>query len=311
MVWQLWLGGLLPSTGSITKLSNQGAALSPSNGFIGGSYQVQGLAFDQSGNLWIASNGNNKIIVFPNGNSDNALFYQDSNTGPFGVAIDQSNNAWFSYTGTDQVSKFILRGNNIIKELNINLASGSNPKGIAIDSGGNAWTVAGKNSTAYLISSTTGNTVAYSGRGLDSPWGISIDASDNVWVANFGDANNLNNRYGVIRLCGTSKINCPTGSQVGDPISPPNGYSLPSGGSQVTLANGIPLYGAGGPPSYKPLMRLTSVNTDMAGNIWATNNWKPSSLNDTVNPGGDGMVVFIGLATPTQAPSNGPAKPIK
>lgn len=300
-------GSLLPSSGSVTKLSNLGTPLSPNTGFISDSYQVQGVAVDQNNNIWMASNGNNKIIVFPKGVPDVPVIFSDINTSPFGVAIDQTGSAWFSYTGTDQVSKFTLRGNYILRDLSVALASGSNPKGIAIDSNGNAWAVAGKNSTTYLIS-PTGKLTAYTGRGLDSPWGVSIDAADNVWIANFGDANNTSNRYGVVRLCGTSKLNCPTTAQVGDAISPANGYTLPSGGSQVLLSNGSPLYGPGGIPSYKPLMRLTSANADMAGNIWAANNWKPSSLNDTSNPGGDGMVVFVGIAAPTKAPSNGPAK---
>jgi len=99
---------------------------------------------------------------------------------------------------------------------------------------------------------------------------------------------------------------------MGTAISPSTGYSLPSAGSQVLLNSGSPLYGTGAPPSYLPLMRLTSVNADMAGNIWATNNWKPSAINDIApndaNPGGDGVVIFIGVAAPTKAPSLGPAQ---
>ena len=39
----------------------------------------------------------------------------------------------------------------------------------------------------------------------------------------------------------------------------------------------------------------------MAGNVWVTNNWKPSGLNDLIkNPGGDGMVIFVGLAAPVK-----------
>lgn len=303
-------GSVLPSSGSITKLTNLGIPLSPSSGFIGGSFQVQGVAVDQSNNVWMASNGNDRVIVFPNGDSNSPIEYGDTNTSPFGMAIDQNGSAWVSYTGTDQVSKFSLRGNSLSKDLTVALANRSNPKGIAIDSLGNAWTVAGNNSTVYMVSAS-GTLSTYTGRGLDGPWGVSIDAADNVWVANFGDATNLGNRYSVVRLCGSSKTNCPSGAQVGDAISPSAGYTLPSGGSQVLLANGQPLYGTGAPPSYKPLMRLTSVNTDMAGNVWAANNWKPSSLNDTSNPGGDGMVVFVGIATPTRAPSNGPAKAVQ
>jgi hypothetical protein len=46
-------------------------------------------------------------------------------------------------------------------------------------------------------------------------------------------------------------------------------------------------------------MRLTSVRVDAAGNIWAINNWKPPFFEDVkLNPGGDGIVIFLGLATP-------------
>lgn len=46
-------------------------------------------------------------------------------------------------------------------------------------------------------------------------------------------------------------------------------------------------------------MRMTAGHIDKAGNLWVTNNWKPDFAIDlTSNPGGDGMVVFIGLAKP-------------
>jgi hypothetical protein len=52
------------------------------------------------------------------------------------------------------------------------------------------------------------------------------------------------------------------------------------------------------------LTRNTAATIDPSGNVWVTNNW----LLDPVqtNPGGDGMVVFIGLAAPVRAPLIGP-----
>jgi hypothetical protein len=87
---------------------------------------------------------------------------------------------------------------------------------------------------------------------------------------------------------------------MGDPLTPATGYTLPSGGDEVRLHNGKPLYDPLPIKSYKPLMRMTAVVIDVAGNIWAINNWKPETINDTVlgNPGGDGIVIFIGLAAP-------------
>jgi hypothetical protein len=139
-----------------------------------------------------------------------------------------------------------------------------------------------------------------------------IDANGNPWIANFG-TDSPSARYSVVQLCGATG-NCPIGLAIGSAISPSSGYSLPSAGSQVLLNSGAPLYGTGGPPSFLPLMRLTSVNADMAGNIWAANNWKPSAYIDGIssdpNPGGDGMVIFVGLGAPTKAPSLGPARPL-
>ena len=43
---------------------------------------------------------------------------------------------------------------------------------------------------------------------------------------------------------------------------PPTGYTVPSAGSEVLLHNGDPLYGAGAPPSFIPMMRQTEVIID-------------------------------------------------
>ncbi len=74
---------------------------------------------------------------------------------------------------------------------------------------------------------------------------------------------------------------------------------MPSAGSEVLLANGSPLYGPGEPPSFSPMMRQTASVIDRAGNVWTINNWKPNFVVDaTSNPGGDGIVIFVGLAPP-------------
>jgi hypothetical protein len=86
---------------------------------------------------------------------------------------------------------------------------------------------------------------------------------------------------------------------LGDPISPPTGYTVPSAGSQVLLHNGDPLYGPGAPPSFAPMMRQTKAAIDQAGNVWSLNNWKPDfDIDIASNPGGDGIVIFVGLAPP-------------
>jgi streptogramin lyase len=299
-------GNNVPSSGAVAKLSSLGVPISPAAGYTSGLLRVQGTAVDQSNNIWMASYGNNAVVVYPN-QTTNAVSYVDSNIEPFGMAISSDGYAWVTYTGSDTVSKLRYSNGGITKLFTVPLPSGSNPKGVAVDSLGNAWVAAGKTSTVYAINSSGTIVGTYTGQGINGPWGISLDAKGNVWVANFGvDLPSL--RYSIVQLCGATS-NCPTGVAMGTAITPSTGYTLPSAGSQVLLNSGQPLYGAGAPPSYLPLMRLTSVNADMAGNIWAANNWKPSGLNDLLlNPGGDGMVIFVGVAAPTKAPSLGPAQ---
>lgn len=301
-------GNNIPASGAVAKLSSLGAAISPNAGYTSGLLRVQGTAVDQSNNIWMASYGNNAVVVYPN-QTTNPVSYVDGNLQPFGVAISSDGYAWVTYSGSDTVSKLRFSNGGISKVFTVQLP-GSTPEGVAIDSLGNAWVAGGKNSTVYAINSSGTIVGTYTGQGINGPRGISLDAKGNVWVANFGGPQE-STRYSIVQLCGATS-SCPSGVNVGAAITPSTGYTLPSAGSQVLLNSGQPLYGTGSPPSYKPLMRLTSVNADMAGNIWAANNWKPSAYADVnpndANPGGDGMVIFVGVAAPTKAPSLGPAQ---
>lgn len=300
-------GNNLPASGAVAKLSSLGEPISPAAGYTSGLLRVQGTAVDQSNNIWMASYGNNAVVVYPNQTTNPVSFVDPPNTEPFGMAITSDGYAWVTYTGSDTISKLRYSNGSISKLFTVTLPRGSNPKGVAVDSLGNAWVAAGKTSTVYAINSSGTIVGTYTGQGINGPWGVSLDAKGNVWVANFG-VDLPSSRYSIVQLCGATS-NCPAGVLMGTAITPDTGYTLPSAGSQVLLNSGQPLYGTGAPPSYLPLMRLTSVNADMAGNIWAANNWKPSGLNDLLlNPGGDGMVIFIGVAAPTKAPSLGPAQ---
>lgn len=54
-----------------------------------------------------------------------------------------------------------------------------------------------------------------------------------------------------------------------------------------------------------PMMRTTGVTVDAAGNVWSCDNWKPEFTVDLGdpnanigNPGGDGILIWIGVAKP-------------
>jgi hypothetical protein len=309
-----------PVDGTVSEIDAHGHPVSPPAGYGGGTYRVQGTVADRHGNLWLASFGNDRVVVFPGGRPHEAFGYPATGSrhqkapgvGPFCIAPTEDG-AWVTYSGglgwpeNDQsqscVCRYRLREGEL--ELVHTLPVGWVTKGIALDSEGNAWVASGGDDRVYMISPDGATCTGFSGGGISGPWNVAVDGDDQVWVANFGPMGPTHDytTASVSRLAG---IRPPRGLKTGDPLSPGTGYTLHSAGSPVLLANGDPLYGPGAEPSYTPLMRQTSCAIDQAGNVWAVNNWKPDFGTDflpkTGNPGGDGIVIFVGLAKPPAPP---------
>ncbi len=325
---RVWLsnfgwGDDVPDRGSVSVFNFEGKIESPPEGYIGQTHKVQGIAVDQDNNIWLASNENSRIVVFPNGAQENSIWLPiDDGFGAFGVAIAQDGkSAWVTASNTlyeytqSNVSKFTYdSGTGQLTQVSSD-KFGLALKGLSVDSSGYVWIPSGGEDALYLLS-PDGEHVGdkYSGGGINGPWGTAIDGNDNVWVANFGKMlpGDVYETAAISHLAGTNEGTRPPGFAIGQAISPPSGYTLPSAGAPVTLHNGDPLYGNGTTgcppnpgPATSPMMRLTSVVIDQAGNVWAVNNWKPDFDVDTSpkdkqcgNPGGDGIVIFVGLAKP-------------
>ena len=124
------------------------------------------------------------------------------------------------------------------------------------------------------------------GGGITIPWGISVDGDDNVWVANFGvtpldDTEQPTILPRVSHFCGTDTTKCPARARaVGAAISPDNGYTSDA------------------------LQRNTTTAVDPSGNLWLTNNWRLAP--PKINPGGNSIVVYVGIARPIETPLTGP-----
>jgi hypothetical protein len=144
---------------------------------------------------------------------------------------------------------------------------------------------------------------------INRPWSVTIDSNDTIFAGNFG-FELKNTPLGKQLPLGSTGVAVIKEDLNGNLVS--QLMTLPTGGDEVKLANGFPLYGIiktvdHGPaegktithPCYSPLMRITSSTIDGAGNLWVMNNWKPSGAIDLLeNPGGDGFVIFIGVAAP-------------
>jgi hypothetical protein len=124
------------------------------------------------------------------------------------------------------------------------------------------------------------------GGSLPGPWAVAVDGNDNVWISNFAGASGQ-----IAHLCGVRTENCPPGMKTGDPISPPLGYV--GGGLEMQV----------------------DINVDPAGNVWVTSNWQDidsciGTPNEALSTrcGGQGVVIFYGMAKPVRAPQIGPAR---
>jgi len=264
------------------------------------------MASDAEGNIWIASFGNDALYVFLHGDPSAAVSFPEySGSTPFDVAVAADGSGWvvngggFKGRHPGSVAKFALVNGKLQRQF-IRFI-GKALKGMALDSQGNAWITSQGDSTLYGIRPDGTVIGGFNGGGIDGPWGVTVDGEDNLWVENFGPlqlgSNFTNGR--LTKLLGFNPVNWPVHTKVGDPISPSTGYTVPSAGSQVLLHNGDPLYGPGGPPSFAPMMRQTAAAIDQAGNLWTLNNWKPDfDIDIRSNPGGDGVVIFVGLAPP-------------
>ncbi|HEX7681101.1 MAG TPA: hypothetical protein VF713_23395, partial [Thermoanaerobaculia bacterium] len=189
-----WTKDTLP-VGSASLFAPNASALSPApNGFTAGVNRVQQIAVDgRSGNVWLASYGNNAVVVYPGAgkaviNPD--LYYSyapnDPNFQPFGIAIADDQTAWVTNSNADASSVLHLRLTGSRVEKISETPAGRVLKGIVIDSNKNVWAASGGNDTVYRFNEHGDLLGAYGGGGIEGPWGICLDGNDNVWVANFG-----------------------------------------------------------------------------------------------------------------------------
>ena len=320
-----------------------GKPLSPDTGYnFGGRLgSMQGIITTPNGDVWALDNEKDQIVYLPKGDAAKGRILGRTVNGkpvdgtltvkaPFHLAVDQQDRIWITNSGSNTVTRFPASDPAKAEQINVGYA----PRAVAIDSLGDAWvanTVGhpdtreklalveeklksrlesdfGSESKAVqsaklwiglfeLLVKYPGGDVSMvqpdgtvlppfdAGKSIVGPWGVAIDGNDNVWVANSIGRS-------VTQLCGARPANCPPGAKTGDPISPPGGYI---GGLQI----------------------ITDVAVDPAGNLWVANNWDMpeqgfKEVPDTALStrfGGNGTVVFFGLAKPLRTPLIGPPRP--
>jgi hypothetical protein len=320
---------------SITVFDKNGKPLTPPEGitFDGKLGLMQGVIVTPSADVWVLGVEKSQLVHFPKGDLTKGRIVCEGDKeepcksfrAPFHLGIDQQDRIWVSNSGIDHVTRFPAADPSKAENFKV----GFNSSGLAIDSRGNVWVTdrfgSGLLGMAHLIDMGVrlklegvaaasdyltktmseqkggrfGGSVTllrpdgtpfpgspFTGSALPGPWAAAVDGNDNVWISNFAAPNSP-----IVQLCGVRTENCPPGMKTGDQISPPGGYV--GGGLQMQV----------------------DIDIDPAGNVWVTNNWQdidscigtPSEALST-RCGGQGVVVFYGMAKPVRAPQIGPAR---
>ena len=288
-----------PLANSVSKVAPDGSPLSPPTGFTQGCVAgPQATVSDQDGSIWIANACGGTVTRYNAGNP-NDFWVFDLNS----LALVASCPTW----------------------------QGNKPFGIAIDHEGNGWVTDNGTSTTIKLS-PEGELLAYVGAeaGIDHPMGNATDSAGGVWISNshvvhvpcvtcssgdsdaqdYGDLDvglidpsitHLDHEGNLLGVYTGGGLWIPWGIAVdGDD----NVWVANFGGKRVSAftSEGEPIAPLG---YYSDAMeRITGVSIDPSGNVWLANNWLIEP--PLTNPGGDGVLVFIGLAAPVKTPMFGP-----
>ena len=164
-----------------------------------------GLAVDGSGNLYVADKENHRVqkCAVTDGTWTCSTFAgsgqgPDANqfSYPFGVAVDSSGNVYVADSGNNRVQQFA--SDCTTPCLGVTITDGlNNPRGVAVDGSGNVYVADTYNNRVQkcVPSGITWTCSTFAGgNGLGSalnqlhyPYGVAVDASGNVYVADFGN----------------------------------------------------------------------------------------------------------------------------
>jgi sugar lactone lactonase YvrE len=221
------------STGIITTVAGNGTAGYSGDGGPATSAELDtpfGVAVDASGNLYIVDVNNDRIrkvtastgiitTVAGNGtfgySGDGGAAISAELYTPLGVAVDASGNIYIADSGNNRIRK-VTASTGVITTVAGNGTAGysgdsgaatsgelNSPFGVAVDASGNIYIGDSGNNRIRKVTASTGIIISVAGNGtagysgdsgaatsaeLYSPYGVAVDASGNLYIA---DTNNL------------------------------------------------------------------------------------------------------------------------
>ncbi len=234
----------------------------------------EGVALDSSGNIYAADcpacygeSGSASVMVYPagsNGNAAPSATISGDSTGlnyPYGIAVDSSGNVYLADEGT------------------IGQDGGSIPPSVFVYPAGSHGDVA---PTAQITGTNTG---------LDTPFGIAVDSSGNIYVADDGDESCDGTESVYVYSAGSTGDAAPIATIGGSntALCYPSGIALDSSGNIYVAdieATSVfvypPLGSSTGPLNEAPIATISGSSTglfdpigiavDSSGNIYVADN---------------------------------------
>ncbi|MCB4792555.1 MAG: carboxypeptidase regulatory-like domain-containing protein [Elusimicrobia bacterium] len=241
----------------------------------------RGVAVDVSGNVYVADYGNNRIRKINSSGiittitgigttgyaGDGGSAASAQLNGPRGVAVDAAGNVYIADNDNHGIRKVSILG--IITTIagtgvsgyagdgeSANLAQIDSPYGVAVDVLGNVYiadlinNVIRKVSTLGIITTIAGTgTWGYSGDGgpataaqLDSPFGVAVDASGNIYIADNGNHRirkvNASGIITTISGTGTAGFSGDGGSATSAQLASPRGVAVDISGNVYIADSG-------------------------------------------------------------------------
>ncbi len=251
---------------------------------------LRGLAVDANGNLWLADFGNGtsgQVYEFPfvSGAFQTPVAIGTGWIAPWGIAADAAGNVFVADDGVasgNSISEIAVSSGTVTAVNNTSIAY---PRGIAVNSAGDLFVIDGNTSQVVRLTAASGYTSAASinGYGFQGPGDIAIDASGNIWVAEYSGFVRMltfGSNYTSIYAWGTG-LNGPVAAWP----SPVDGTILVSDNSNID--NSIQQIGI------NPSISFGTVALGSASGTQTLNFAFPGSVNTTI---GAPIVTTLGAA---------------